>query len=167
MIGIKEAKGNFFDRPTVMDAVDKAKIRVFLRFGGRVRLTAQRSMRRRLKIAEQGKPPSAHVGTIRDLLFFSYDSNSVVIGPTLSNRPSGAPKLMEYGGVTPNQGVILVPASEAKGELPSFGRPKKGSKKLVAIKTSGPWHYKPHPFMQPAFEEALPGLPVMWQNSIR
>lgn len=42
---IRAAKGNFFDRPKVIAAVDKARLKYLRTAGGKVRLTARRSIK--------------------------------------------------------------------------------------------------------------------------
>lgn len=51
---IRAAKGNFFDRPKVIAAVDKARLKYLRTAGGKVRLTARRSIRkpRQMKLGE-------------------------------------------------------------------------------------------------------------------
>lgn len=143
MITIKMAKSAFFDRIAVTDAVDRATLGVLSKFGSFVRRRARSLIRKRKKTSDPGKPPSSHVGLLRDLIFFSYDASakSVVIGPTLSNKPTGAPKTLEYGG----------PATIVDR--------RKGTSHQVLI--------QPRPFMNPALQAELPGLPAMWANSVR
>lgn len=146
-MNFKAAKEGFFDRAKVIGAVGKASIRVLSRFGAFVRTRARSSIRKRKKISLPGQAPSSHVGTLKDLIFFSYDQGhrSVVIGPTLSNRPSGATATLEYGGDAEIQERLF--------------KTKKPVAKKVRIKA--------RPYMHPAFQAELPGLPAMWENSVR
>lgn len=147
MISIKAAKNNFFDRKVVMDAVDRATLRVLSRFGAFVRTRARSSIRKRKRPSTPGQPPSSHVGTLKALIFFSYDPDrkSVVIGPTLSSNPSGAPETLEYGG---------------EADIESFDRARK-------VRTRHRAKVAARPFMGPAFEAEKPGLPAMWTDSVR
>ena len=147
MISIKAAKNNFFDRAAVINAVDRATLRVLSKFGAFVRTRARSSIRKRKRASAPGQPPSSHVGLLKSLIFFSYDQGrkSVVIGPTLSSRPSGAPETLEYGG---------------DADVESFDRARK-----VRIKHRT--KIAARPFMGPAFEAEKPGLPAMWANSVR
>ena len=92
----------FFDRPKIMREVDKAKRRNLMKAGGFIRKTSQRSMRRRLGPSRPGTPPNAHVGTLRRLLFFSFDrsTKSVVVGPYALPGRGFAPRALEFGGTT-------------------------------------------------------------------
>ena len=51
----------FFDKPGVMNRVDRGKMRVLSRFGAFVRKTAIWSIRTRKKSSQPGKPPSSHM----------------------------------------------------------------------------------------------------------
>lgn len=144
MIGLdfKAAKEGFFDRAKVLRSVDAATRKVLSRFGAFVRTRSRTSIRKRKGISPPGGPPYSHVGTLRDLIFFSYDEarRSVVIGPTLSRRPTGAPENLEYGG---------------EADIPQ----RRGKPARAKI--------RPRPFMGPAFEAEKPGLPAMWRDSVR
>jgi hypothetical protein len=139
----KVAKASFFDRPAVTSAVEKAAIKVLSRFGAFVRTRARTSIRKKKGTSPPGGPPYSHVGLLRKFIFFSYDKSteSVVIGPTLINSPTGAPENLEYGGTT---------------ERPAWYR---GKDKTIRI--------RPRPYMGPAFDAELPNLEPMWRDSVR
>lgn len=144
MIGmkLKEATSQFFDRKTVVLAMDRAKRKVLSRFGAFVRRRARSSIRKRKKISEPGTPPTNRTGLLRDNIFFVYDRNrdSVVIGPTLLNRrDDDVPELLEYGGQATRW---------------------RNFKKVRVT-------YRARPFMGPAFEEEEPQLERLWRNSIK
>jgi len=98
----------FFDRATVIKAVDAGRRKALNRIGGFLRTTAKRSIRKRKGTSAPGQPPSSHVGLLRDHIYYSYDpvSQSVVIGPALitSNHKTATPinatvpQVLEYGG---------------------------------------------------------------------
>jgi len=145
MIGMKlnQMKGTFFDRPKVMNAVDKGTRRVFSRFGAFVRTEARHSIRKRKRASKPGEPPSSHTGLLRRFIFFGYErlARSVVIGPVkLNSKNTGAPHVLEEGGST---------------QL-SFGT--RGKQRRINV--------KPRPYMGPAFEKVEPRLPEMWRNSV-
>jgi len=142
-----EIKHVFFDRKKVIDRTDRTTRRVLSRFGAFVRQTARRSIRKRKRISQPGKPPSSHVGLLKRRIFFGYDRDrdSVVVGPAPLNQrsPYGSttvPELLEEGG--------------------RVRRREKGGQTEVL-------HYKARPYMGPAFEKELPQLPAMWRNSIQ
>ncbi len=162
MFTVKMAKAGFFDRAAVINAVDRATLKVFKEFGRLVRKGAQKSLVYSDKVSSPGSPPHAHksntitriskstgkkrirsVSFLREFIFFVFDksSRSVVIGPTrLANTmsPESLPAL-EYGGTS----TIL----------------DHGKSRRVNVAA--------RPFMGPAFEAEKPGLPAMWANSVR
>ena len=143
MIGMKinQAKGLFFDRMAVTNAVDRAERKVLSRFGAFVRRGARSSIRRRKSVSQPGSPPSSHTGLLKRNIFFVYERqrSNVVIGPILLNKGTDAPAILEHGG--------------------SVTRRRR--KKRVRMT------YRPRPFMGPAFEREKPKLPQMWRDSVR
>jgi len=145
MIGF-DVKRVFFDTKTVRAKTDKATRRVLSKFGAFVRQTAKRSIRKRKKVSQPGKPPSSHTGLLKRFIFFGYDivRRSVVIGPVrLTQKGRGqAPSVLEYGGV-----VTMRPR-------------RRGGKKRRA-------NIRPRPFMGPAMEKEKDQLPALWQDSAK
>jgi len=137
-------KDMFFDRATVIRAVDGAKRKVLSKAGAFIRTAARTSIRKRKKSAPPGKPPHSHEGSLRRLILFGYDqaADSVVVGP-VGFKKSVAPNVLEYGGET----VVL---SRRGGRL-----------------TSRKVNIAARPFMAPALERERPKLPLLWRNSIR
>lgn len=94
----------FFDSVKVQKALDAKTKRVFIRVGGRVRKTAQFSMRSRKESAKPPNPPHAHKKLLKKHIYFSYDEQKkeVVIGPILIRSKVDSPvkvtKLLEKGG---------------------------------------------------------------------
>jgi len=145
MIGF-EVKRMFFDSKTVRQKTDKATRRVLSRFGAFVRQTAKRSIRKRKKPSQPGKPPSSHLGLLKKFIFFGFDvvRRSVVIGPMrLTQKGRGeAPSVLEYGG------VVTMRAGRREGKR------KKA-------------HIRPRPFMGPAMEKEQQQLPALWRDSVK
>ena len=145
-VGFKVKRLSFSPR-SVLDATDRATRRILMRFGSFVRRTARQSIRKSKKISEPGRPPKSRTGTLKRLIFFSYDFGppSVVIGPALfrSRKVKQFPlglEALEYGG--------------------SIRRRRRFSlltKRIV---------FKARPFMGPALERELPKLSGMWRDSI-
>jgi len=135
----------FFDRQTVVRALDKAKRAALSKAGAFIRTTARHSIRTRKGSAPPGQPPHSHTGVLKRFIFFGYDptTESVVVGPARINRTSDAPHTLEFGGTT---------AVER-------GRKGKIRKRRVRI--------APRPFMGPALEKERPNLPKTWANSVR
>ena len=146
MIGMRLDKSTFFDRPKVMNAVDRATRRVLSKFGAFVRTTARSSIRRRKGASAPGKPPSSHTGLLKRFIFFGYEpgNRSVVIGPARLNQKVGdAPHALEYGGTS-----TVVEGTQ---------RNRTTRRAKIAAR----------PFMGPAFEKEKPQLPKLWSNSVR
>ncbi|MBK8915048.1 MAG: hypothetical protein IPM64_10700 [Phycisphaerales bacterium] len=137
-------KDLFFDRRTVVRAVDKAKRAVLSKAGAFIRTTAKHSIRTRKGSAPPGKPPHSHEGSLRRLIFFGYDrgSDSVVVGP-VGFRTSTAPNVLEFG----SQATLV--------------RRRRG--RLVRQRA----RYEPRPFMGPALQKEAPKLPKLWAGSVR
>jgi hypothetical protein len=143
MLGMKlhVAKGLFFDRARVTNAVDRTTRRNLSRFGAFVRRRARSSIRTRRRISDPGQPPTNRTGLLKRNIFFVYEPNrrSVVIGPVLLNKSSGAPELLEHGGT-----VIR----------------RIGGRSVRMT-------YRPRPYMGPAFEAEQDRLEKLWRNSVR
>jgi len=137
-----QIKAMFFDQKSVRSATDRATRKVLSKFGAYVRTAARSSIRKRKAISEPGLPPSSHVGTLRRLIFFGYDTGkrSVVVGPTPFGSTAEAPPLLEYGGRARR-------------------RDRRGRVRTAT--------YRPRPFMGPAFEQEKPKLPAMWVGSVK
>lgn len=96
-----DVKRAFFDRMAVVNATDSATRNVLSKFGAYVRRTAKSSIRKRKAASAPGEPPSSHVGTLKNLIYFSYEATdqNVVIGPTpIGHGWASVPELLEYGG---------------------------------------------------------------------
>lgn len=148
MIGFKleAAKANFLDRKKVTDAVGKAERRNLSKFGAFVRQRVRTSIRKSKGTSSPGGPPHAHLSgpfSLRGSILFAWDggNRSVVIGPTLfsgSDPNNTPPALLERGG-----DVVR----------------KKGNK-------FSRLHYRPRPFMGPAFKKEKANLPAIWNDSV-
>lgn len=92
----------FFDRQAVLDRIGPARARALSKAGAFIQRRAKSSMRARQQPSPPGTPPSVHRGTLRRLLFFSYDdrTQSVVVGPTPLAFVGVVPAALEYGGET-------------------------------------------------------------------
>ena len=160
------AKSNFFDRLAITSAVDKARVKVLSKCGAFVMRRARSSIKRpganraaakvrdakgrlvfqRLRASKPGSPPFSQTGLLKKFILFSYDrsSQSVVVGPTLLNRPSGAPEALEYGG------TVKAPAWWQRD-----GRPVR----TVTIAA--------RPYMRPALKAESPKFPQFWKDSVK
>lgn len=99
-LDLKIQTRQFFDRRAVVDALGKANAAALSQAGAFIRRTAKGSIRSAKSPAKPGNPPHSHVGTLKNLLFFSFDPSSltVVIGPTPFKGQAIAPRALELGG---------------------------------------------------------------------
>ncbi len=69
--------------------------------------------RRPTASSRPGEPPRSQTGLLRKFLLFVIDlrNRSVVVGPALINKPTGAPRILEYGGTATINGrtVAIAP----------------------------------------------------------
>jgi|SRR5699024_8409833 len=173
------AKDLFFDRAKVLAEIDRQTAKVLSRFGGFVRKTARRSIRRRKKVSEPGQPPSAHSDEIKNILYY-YDRfrQSIIIGPVgLNSSPYGGvtvPQLLEEGGDVTTQ-FWLGKKTKKRGKPAEITwlNPNKVTghinKAIYFHASDAPKvkaHYEARPFMQPAFDEWLEKLDEFWASSI-
>lgn len=127
----------------VQDNAQKTAIKVLRKAAAYLRLTASRSIRKRKRISKPGQPPSSHKGTLKKNILYAWDpkTTSYVIGP-VRLAGSKAPMLLEFGGRT------------------TFIKIRKKRKTRV------PAHYRPRPFMLPAWEKTAPKLDDFWRNAL-
>lgn len=143
-----EFKGGFFDRAAILRSLDRAKRRALGQFGAFVRTRSKTSIRKRKGTSRPGSPPFSHAGHLRKFIFFAYDSfrESVVIGPVLFGKRTGAPERLEYGGT----GMV------------SGGRMSGGKQRPRRVA-----NYHERPYMRPAFRAELPKAPQMFKDMLR
>lgn len=103
--GINEFKAGFFDRAEIDKKVAAGQKKALGKFGAFVRTRARSSIRKRKRVSLPGQPPSSHVGTYKNLIFFAYDpvAESVVIGP-VKFKKGNVPALLEHGGPAVRKG---------------------------------------------------------------
>jgi hypothetical protein len=97
-----DVKQMFFDRRAVIDAIGQANVKALSRAGAFIQRRSKSLIRKRKRVSRPGEPPSSHVGTLRNLIYFSLDpsTRSVVIGPTPLGMVGIVPPTLEYGGTT-------------------------------------------------------------------
>lgn len=138
---IDQAKGLFFDRQKLQSAVNRAERRVLSKFGSFVRQDSKQRIRRRKRSSSPGEAPTNRTGLLKRHIYFVFspETRSVVIGPVLLNRSTGAPATLEHGGET----VIE-------------------TKRRQSIRVD----IEARPFMGPAFQQELSKLPALWRDSV-
>lgn len=157
-------KSNFFDRPKVQAAVDKARRRALSRAGAYIRTSARTSIRKRKSYSAPGRPPHSHEGSLRKLILFGYDrrTDSVVVGP-VGFRRSVVPNLLEFGGKVRNKRRRVVRANASS--VGATGRIAAGNRRV--IEAGEELNYEPRPYMRPALDREKDRIPKAWKNSIR
>lgn len=157
----------FFDKPAILKAIDRAAIRVLSKFGAFIRTAAKSSIRKRKKVSPPGFPPSSHEGSLKRLIFFSYDKEkkSVVIGPVPFGAKGGqVPELLEYGGTRriPKGTLVVVDAGVGRGKGGRFI-----SGKQFVESDGRTVKYEPRSFMGPALKQEAPKFAGLWANAIK
>ena len=163
---LKEAKGNFFDRKAIVDAVGKANARVAMKQGGLVKTIMKRSMRRKKGPAPAGQPPHAHEGQLRDLTFFAFDpsTQTTVVGPIKLDAGNAA-EIQDKGGMVPVVGIY----SRSGKFIPAYALSAAGRRGAMAkakfVKVMR--EVQPRPFSVPALQSAKSKLAEQWQETVR
>jgi len=103
--GLRIKSEMFFDRQAVIEAVGRAGAKALGKAGAYIQRRAKSSIRKRKRVSRPGEPPSSHVGTLRNRIYFNYDppSRSVVVGPTPLGSVGVVPPTLEYGGSVPRR----------------------------------------------------------------
>ena len=95
----------FFDRPAVLDRMDRATARSLSQAGAFVRRRAISRLRRRKRPSKPGESPSVHstdpVANLRFILFGFDGRDSVIIGPVGLNQKQYLNGKLS-GGTVPN-----------------------------------------------------------------
>jgi hypothetical protein len=153
---MEEAKAVFFDSERVMKEMDARTRRTLSRFGAYCRKVAQNSIKTSADAAAPGQPPHAHAGSLpkfkKGILFAAdLEAGSVVIGPIAYNQVHGylVPQVLEEGGDVTARVRILRHLYSGR------------EKKFAMVKR----HYRPHPFMGPAFQRSLEKLGTFYEQS--
>lgn len=103
--GLRIKTEMFFDREAVVEAVGRAGAKALSKAGAFIQRRAKSSIRKRKRASCPGEPPSSHVATLRNRIYFNYDppTRSVVVGPTPLGGVGVVPPVLEYGGSVPRR----------------------------------------------------------------
>lgn len=109
MSNIASVKRLFFDKKTVLSAVDVGTRKVLSKFGAFVRQRSRSSLKTKKGTSAPGAVPYSHTGKLKQGILFAYDpaTRSVVIGPTVFGTGT-APRLLEHGGTGSVGGAAAV-----------------------------------------------------------
>lgn len=166
-LGIRySARLQFFDRAGVQKQMDAGTRRALSKAGAFVRRRARSSIRKRRRISEPGKPPSAH-GPPPNLrtIYFVYEAQtkSVVVGPVKLNASTGGlsagtvPATLELGG-----SATIEEVSRNNGR--TWFRRTSRRRRPGEIYRRRKLRYKPRPFMGPAVDKERDKAPEMFRD---
>jgi len=157
------AKGSFFDRKKVSDAVDRANDRYLSKAGAFTMTRARQSIKKAPKgrinkagkrvfrkgsspTSEPGKPPKSHTGTLKRGIFFGRRAkHSMLVGPIRIGK-GVAPRALEKGGASVRTRTIRVHGAK--------------------MKVTKPITVRARPFMGPALTQVSAKFPDLWTNSV-
>jgi hypothetical protein len=125
--------GFFFNKKAVLDRVGKTAAKALSQMGAYCMRIARNSIRTSKKSSEPGQPPHSHLGTLKRLIFFSYDqpTMSVVIGPVAFRNPPLAPYNLEHGSDQPVANPRRRERKVGDGGEIAIGRASGGTTKLA------------------------------------
>lgn len=167
MLSLKASKANFFDRTAVTSAVDRARQKVLGRQGAYVRKVMRRLVGKKRKgPSTPPNPPHAHVGLIKDKVFFAYDQgkNDVVVGPVQLGN-STACETLDKGGTVKVRGI-----RNRRGEFVPLRLLKAESRRAAIAKGAVVIENRPvaaRPFSQPALDNSAPYLAKEWKGAVK
>lgn len=106
-------KNGFFDRAAVKEALGQAVAAGMAKGGRYIQKTARNSMKKKRGASPPGKPPNVHVGTLKKLLTFAFDSSTqtMVIGPYGLGKAK-VPGVLEFGGGNIEKRPYMRPARD-------------------------------------------------------
>lgn len=170
LIGIEYRQ--FFDRKTVIDAVESAERKQLSRAGAFVRRGVRSSIRvagKKGASSKPGKPPKTPRNTpkrYKDTIFFGYDkrTGSVVIGPSAEFGSGEVPNILETGGSFRVKGRRLQDTPQLRRQASEFTTEGAGAGFLFY---TGRLTYQARPHMAPALLREAPKFPGLFRNSVR
>lgn len=160
---IRAAKGNFFDRPKVIAAVDKARLKYLRTAGGKVRLTARRSIRNapQKKLSEMTK---------EEKTFFAIaqwkakkEGRSKPKRPRRSSPP-GKPPFSQTGLL--KQFIFFSFDPKTKSTVVGPAKLNSGSGAPERLE-HGADDLEARPFMRPALEKNEAALAGLWKDLVK
>jgi hypothetical protein len=160
----------FFDRPAVLNRMERATARSLAKAGAFVRRRAISRLRRRKRYSRPGESPSIHstdrLATLKRILFGFDGRYTVVVGPVGLNQKQyvagritagTVPATLEFGGQVGIREKLV-----GRKWLPiGRRRPRTGQPTRVRMAT-----YAPRPYMGPALEAERDKFPQLWARSI-
>ena len=179
----RSAKNFFFDRAAVLNAIDERTHKSMNQIGGRIRVTAQRSMRPskpnkkgEITPSKPGKPPKRYgsIGQGLTEIYYNYDPTKrrVQVGPVKANYESfpeaTVPEVHEFGKT-----VYILEAEFAVAGQPDQKEWRQVNKRGAgnARRYNRPMRrknitYPKRPFMGPALEKNMKFIRDQWANAL-
>jgi hypothetical protein len=173
-----KSKEHFLDRPAIMRFLDEAESKAFNKIGGRIRLTAMRSMRAQKRPKKKafvptpsapGQPPRRRVslGSGLTKIYYTYNvsEHQVQIGPVKfgwSAYPNvTVPQLHEFGGSVQITEVDFGRYSPVWIRVGNRGRNDNKDRPTRTRRAN----YPKRPFMFPALEKNLQFIRDSWAGA--
>jgi hypothetical protein len=153
----------FFDRPTVMEALDKATRKALSRFGAFVRQTAQKSLQERSAHihARPGGPPFVHSSA--KLLKIRAGLRSV----NRARKKAGQTKLKPRGMFSGLKYILFAYDTSAKSVVIGPASNRVRGVTIPEILEEGKLGIPARPFMGPAFDREKSKAASLWAGSVR
>ena len=178
---VKGMKSGFFDRPGMIERMNKARHRALWAFGGNVRQQARKLLKTRrskwvqgpeglvdqTQYSRPGDPPFVRSpdSLLRRFLYYAFDGSrgSVIIGPARTDKPTGAPAALEWGGVAT---LRVYKPGKVIGTRRWGNRSGSGTRVIRArgrlVQEQRP--IAARPYMRPAFGRGLAQLRQQWKD---
>jgi len=174
-VNIEDAKRNFFDRDKVKRVIGEANAKYMERGGGKVRLTAQRSIQAPKQLSADQltkEQKSSHA------IALHYWKKA---GGSSSGRRPKRPRASSRPGEPPRSqtGLLkkwILNTFDERTETAVIGPAKLNSTSgaPATLEYGGTTevrgerkHIQPRPYMQPALEKIAPQLPGLWRDLIK
>ena len=170
-VGIRDAQGSFFDRASVLRQVDRARARVFSKFGAFVRTRARSSMRpaRQKSLSEMSREEI--VVYEERVRYAEKHGRDKPKRPAASSAPGEAPRVqlgflkqfLYFAYDDESKSVVIGPAKlnrdgEAPLTLEEGGSVRLWNGRTVTIEA--------RPYMRPAFLAETENVPALWAGAL-
>lgn len=179
--GLNLSKSKFlFDKQgranPIREVLGKAVFAAWNKWGGFVRKSAQRNIRRRNRVSSPGESPTDQTGILRKWIEYAFDESawSVVVGPRKTNQVffngDGAPvtgtvpQILEEGGKITIQEVQQPRTGKWVRQDLRFKRTNNGGQ-ATWPRRRRPVTIDARPYMQPAFDKNVKLLPRLLKEA--
>lgn len=160
---IRAAKGNFFDRPKVIAAVDKGRLKYLRQGGGMVRLTARRSIRNAPQKKQSELTDEEKTRYAIALWKAKKEGRKRPKRPLRSSKP-GAPPFSVTGLLKQFLFFSFDPQTKTTVVGPAKLNKPSGAPERLEY---GADDMESRPFMRPALEKVAPKLEGLWKDLVK